>query len=562
MAEIPNSDSPSPFGSSPGPRIAGDDISLFEDLVSDTSSILVDTDDDEDNEDDTSIDEEEEEESDDDDFDERGDGGGDDDFDDFDWDMREVDFDGVGFLVDDEDHPRVEDYPDFADNDPLALHHALLHLVQDHWGLHPHSPIMDQPHGGTAPRARTQRDQLVQVEVASQGNVAEAGASARGAPPAAGSQRRSRQPPPDVIDLTGDDDVEMSGRLNPGGQPARSVSHRQSENQRRLRSQTQNAPPRLNRSDGNYVDDQHIIILSSSDDEDQPMRASPRRNAHNSHNSHHHHHRHNINNDAGRGARIARFGDQPGPAPAAPVQPENNNQQHGRLRPFSQLMQLQNLPLFQFLSNRSIMANRNPNRDDDLVITGERNIGNLPNHNHNHNHNPAPAHAANPLLGLGQIQLDYAAAHHFPFMPPIGPPGPAGPPAAGAGAGPPKPVHEPPTPARPGFTRDTGEDVVAICPSCDQELAYDPEADDDTPPTPVKKTPRSRKAMAEHHFWAVKACGHVYCKRCFDNRRSSSRNPVHVSFRHGGEGGKKLLCAVEDCDSEVTLKAAWVGIFM
>ncbi|KAI0182719.1 hypothetical protein EV127DRAFT_354292 [Xylaria flabelliformis] len=138
---------------------------------------------------------------------------------------------------------------------------------------------------------------------------------------------------------------------------------------------------------------------------------------------------------------------------------------------------------------------------------------------------------------------------------------PDGPPVAGAGVGPPKPVHEPPKPARPGFTRDTGEDVVAICPSCDQELAYDPEADDDNSPTPGKK-PRSRKAMAEHHFWAVKACGHVYCKRCFDNRRSTSKNAAHVSFRHTGEGGKKLLCAVEDCDSEVTLKTAWVGIFV
>ncbi|KAI0448841.1 hypothetical protein F5B21DRAFT_509760 [Xylaria acuta] len=563
MAEIRNSDSPSPYGSSPGPRIPSDDFALFEDLPSDVSSILPDTDDD-DNEDDTSIDEDEEDDEDGEgaDGEEDEEGYSDDDFDDFDWDMREADFEGVEFLVDAEDHPRMDDYPDFADNDPLALHHALLHLVQDHWGLRPRSPIMDQPHGGAAARTRAPRDQLVQVEVAGQGNVAEAGASARGAPPATGSQRRPRQPPPDVIDLTGDDDVEMPARPNPASQPARSMPQRPSENQRRLRSQTQNAPPRLNRSDDNYVDDQHVIILSSSDDEDRPLRASPRRNAHNSHNSHPHRHNvnnnNNNNNNAGRGARIARFSDQPrqpGPAPAAPAQPENTNH-HGRLRPFSQLMQLQNLPFFQFLSNRSIMSNRNPGRDDDLVITGERNIGNLPNHTHTHNHNPAPAHAANPLLGLGPIQLDYAAPHRFPPMPPVGPAGPPG-----ASAGPPKPVHEPPTPARPGFTRDTGEEVVAICPSCDQELAYDPEGDDDTPPTPAKKA-RSKKAMAEHHFWAVKACGHVYCKRCFDNRRPSSRNPVHVSFRHGDEGGKKLLCAVEDCDSEVTTKAAWVGIFM
>ncbi|KAI0544314.1 hypothetical protein F4679DRAFT_565437 [Xylaria curta] len=524
MAEIPNSDSPSPFSSSPDSRAASDDIYPLEGLASDDSSILIDTDDDEDNEDDTGIDEEEEEEDEDDDdgFREIVDGEDDDDFDDFDWDMRGVDFDGVEFLVDAEDHPQVDDYPEFADDDPLALHHALIHLVHDHWAGPPHSPIMDmdQPHGVAAARARTQRDQLVEVEVAGQANVAGPGASAGGA------RQIPRQPPPDVIDLTGDDDVEM---------PAQPVPHRQSENQRRLRSQTQNAPPRLNRSDGNYIDDQHVIVLSSSDDEDQPMRASPRRNPHNNHhNGHHHHHHHHRH--------------QPGPAPLPPMQPGNANQQ-GRLRPFSQIMQLQNIPLFQFWSNRAM--NRNPIRDDDLVITGERNI-NPPNQ-----HLP-PIHGANPMLEIRPIQLDYGVPHPFPLMPPMGP---VGAPAAGAGAGPPKPVHEPPAPARPGFTRDTGEDVVAICPSCDQELAYDPEADDDNSPAPSRK-PRSKKAMAEHHFWAVKACGHVYCKRCFENRRSTSKNAPHVSFRHGEEGSKKLFCAVEDCDSEVSLKTAWVGIFM
>ncbi|KAJ2987286.1 hypothetical protein NUW58_g4593 [Xylaria curta] len=201
------------------------------------------------------------------------------------------------------------------------------------------------------------------------------------------------------------------------------------------------------------------------------------------------------------------------------------------------------------------MANHNPIRDDDLVITGERNIGNLPNPNPGPNLALGPA--ASPFPGLGAINLNYAA-HPFPMAQPAAPPGPR---IARTGGGPPKPTHEPPPPARPGFTRDTGEDVVAICPSCDQELAYDPEGDDDTPATPVRK-PRSKKAMAEHHFWAVKACGHVYCKRCFDNRRSSSKSMVRVSFRPDREGGRKLFCAVEDCDSEVSAKTAWVGIFM
>ncbi len=76
-----------------------------------------------------------------------------------------------------------------------------------------------------------------------------------------------------------------------------------------------------------------------------------------------------------------------------------------------------------------------------------------------------------------------------------------------------KPAHEPPQAAREGFTRDTGEDVIAICPSCDQELAYDPEGDAygdaaAAAATPARK-PRTKRDKAEHHFFAVKACGHV-----------------------------------------------------
>ncbi|RWA10213.1 hypothetical protein EKO27_g4900 [Xylaria grammica] len=602
MAEIPDSDSPGRYASSPLPNFPAAALAPYEGLPSDASSMLEDTEEEEEDDGDTSIDEDDlddeevadydydlddegtEEEVDGEGEDEDGDGDEQDDyydrdFDLDDFDMRDVDvdfdFEGFGFPAD-EERLFVDDYLDFPHEDQFgALHHALLHqlehhLAQEHWGLRPpHSPNMDQPHAGAAARPRTQRDQLVQVEVAGQGNGG--GADAPG-----GQRRHQRQLPPDVIDLTGDDDPEMPPRPN---QAARAVPQRQSENQRRLRSQPQNPPPRLNRSDGNYVDDQQVIVLVSSDDEDQPMRASPRRNANHHHHHHHyhnhnhnhnHHHlnRHNDNSAAGRAARNARFGDQPrqpgpasapAPAPApAPAQAQhlnnhNSNNSHSnllssRLRPFTQLVQ--NLPLFQFLSNPpAIMANRNHNPDDDIVITGERNVANLAN--------IGPfAGPAQQFIGLGPIHLDYAA-HPFPAMQPHAPPA-AG---AGAGAGPPKPAHEPPKPARPGFTRDTGEDVVAICPSCDQELAYDPEGDDDAPATPAKK-PRSKKAMAEHHFWAVKACGHVYCKRCFENRRPPSRSNIQVGFRPDDPPSKKLFCAVEDCDSEVGAKTAWVGIFM
>ncbi|KAI0541859.1 hypothetical protein GGR58DRAFT_497753 [Xylaria digitata] len=584
MAEIPDSDSPGRYASSPPPNPPRRFLTPYESSPSDVSSMLEDTEEEEDDED-ISIDEDdlddeeiadydgsldldlddegtegeednEDEDEDEDDHDDYYDR--DFDFDDF--DMRDVgvDFDFEGFAFpDDGERLFVDDYLDFPDEGQFgALHQALLHqlehhFAQDPWAIRPHSPIMDPPHIGAAARRGVQRDQLVQVEVAGQGNGADA---------AGGQQRQQRQPLPDVIDLTGDDDPEI---------PARSIPQRQSENQRRLRSHPQNAPPRLNRSDGNHVDDQQVIVLLSSDDEDQPMRASPRRNANHPHHYHNHSHnhnhqhpnRHNENLVPGRSARNARFGDQPrqpgsastpAPPPAQAHQYFHNNLNgnnndpnplSGRLRPFTQLVH--NIPLFQFLSNApAVMANRNHNPDDDIVITGERNVSNLAN--------MGPfAGQAQQFIGLGPIHLDYGV-HPFPQPPP--------PPAAGVG--PPKPAHEPPKPARPGFTRNTGEDVVAICPSCDQELAYDPEGDQDNHATPVKK-PRSKKAMAEHHFWAVKACGHVYCKRCFDNRRSSSRSNIHVGFRpDDAQPSRKIFCAVEDCESEVGAKTAWVGIFM
>lgn len=77
--------------------------------------------------------------------------------------------------------------------------------------------------------------------------------------------------------------------------------------------------------------------------------------------------------------------------------------------------------------------------------------------------------------------------------------------------GPPKPAHVPPPAPRDGFTRDTGAaDDVVVCPSCEQELKYDPDsANDDTMSARMPKKPRTRKDQEEHHFWALKDCGHV-----------------------------------------------------
>jgi hypothetical protein len=72
----------------------------------------------------------------------------------------------------------------------------------------------------------------------------------------------------------------------------------------------------------------------------------------------------------------------------------------------------------------------------------------------------------------------------------------------------PKPAHIAPPEPREGFTRSTGEDTVVICPSCEEELKYDPDENDAQPP-PAKKVRTTKKDREEHHFWAVKACGHV-----------------------------------------------------
>jgi hypothetical protein len=77
----------------------------------------------------------------------------------------------------------------------------------------------------------------------------------------------------------------------------------------------------------------------------------------------------------------------------------------------------------------------------------------------------------------------------------------------------PKPPMEPVPPTREGFTRDTcadpekASDNVVICPACEEELAYDP-SDTVTHTSPSGGRKRKR-APGEHHFWALKKCGHV-----------------------------------------------------
>lgn len=78
----------------------------------------------------------------------------------------------------------------------------------------------------------------------------------------------------------------------------------------------------------------------------------------------------------------------------------------------------------------------------------------------------------------------------------------------------PKPPMEPTPPTRDGFTRETRADSgeamerVVVCPACDEELAYDP-SDSVVHSSTTTGRGKRKRAAGDHHFWALKKCGHV-----------------------------------------------------
>ncbi|KAJ9422304.1 hypothetical protein QL093DRAFT_2310593 [Fusarium oxysporum] len=123
-----------------------------------------------------------------------------------------------------------------------------------------------------------------------------------------------------------------------------------------------------------------------------------------------------------------------------------------------------------------------------------------------------------------------------------------------------------------GFTRNTCTDPekesesVVICPACNEELAYDPSGTVTQSSVGTQKGKRKR-APGEHHFWAVKKCGHVYCADCYENRKPTKANRDGVGFRSpdgrpASATPNDLRCAVDGCDTKVSQKSEWVGIFL
>lgn len=175
------------------------------------------------------------------------------------------------------------------------------------------------------------------------------------------------------------------------------------------------------------------------------------------------------------------------------------------------------------------------------------------------------------------------------------------------------PEFQPPKSPPAGFTRDTGangfkEDEVAVCPGCDEELAYDPNSDREgdyqiVKSKNAKSTSRSskrKKSSQEHHAYVLKQCGHVsfapfgyilesfvlkslqtFCKRCYNSRGKKSTGFKNTLWRleNGmvadgtrwkediiantqGKTSCKVLCAVDNCSTEVSKQSAWVGVFL
>ncbi|KAM0362015.1 hypothetical protein ACHAO7_011409 [Fusarium culmorum] len=129
-----------------------------------------------------------------------------------------------------------------------------------------------------------------------------------------------------------------------------------------------------------------------------------------------------------------------------------------------------------------------------------------------------------------------------------------------------------PPPTREGFTRNTCLDPekesesVVICPSCNEELAYDPSRTVTQGSVGTAKGKRKR-GPGEHHFWALKKCGHVYCVDCYENRNPTEPNRDRVGFRSPDASmpcyiGNDLICAVDNCSTKVSARTEWVGIFL
>ncbi|KAM0281813.1 hypothetical protein ACHAQH_003302 [Verticillium albo-atrum] len=318
------------------------------------------------------------------------------------------------------------------------------------------------------------------------------------APPALPRQGSRQSGAAEVIDLTNEPDSPIQAHARPI-----------SQNIRRQNSQARN-PPAFARSDSSILGGPAVIDLT----DDAPDRPAP---------------------------------------PALPGLPRRPPARHAYHSPELLFLNQRQIPRHQQQNRRDGVQSRAARSRQANMLNGlRRNIlHHLPFLNL---FNPDPADGnldmvegmmGNPFNPVGHIQLQYQHGA-FDRRPPS-----------------PKPVHVPPPAARSGFSRDTKADNSSayICPACNEELAYDPlEASSAPAPQASRSTRLGKRPRSEHHFWALKGCGHVYCEDCYENRKPTNKRP-NTGFLHGGRD-HKLSCAVEGCDTQVTNKGSWVGIYL
>ncbi|KAK4233844.1 hypothetical protein C8A03DRAFT_19152 [Achaetomium macrosporum] len=327
-------------------------------------------------------------------------------------------------------------------------------------------------------------------------------------PVRSGMPRRRAPPQPEVIDLTGEPDSPVQTRAPEPPQArvsnASNVPQNSGRNPRRQLSLSQRTPS-LSRSDASLIGNNPNFIDLTGDDSPAPpplpQQLPSRRDwNHHDHRAHHHPPRR----------------QPPASSRPQPIDLENDNDLRRGFAGFMRRAQ-----------NISVLQRLLPEYGLDVLHIGAHGLD-----------------MDNPLAG-NIPNLNYRANGSM-------------------AGGVPKPPHEPPPPAREGFTRNTGGDTVVICPSCEKELKYDPDsgAEDASSPRPNKKA-RTKKDQEEHYFWALKDCGHVYCKECYESRgRKTSPKTSHAHFRRVGENNRKVLCAVEGCPTEANNKLNWVGLFL
>ncbi|KAG9748102.1 hypothetical protein KCU73_g7178, partial [Aureobasidium melanogenum] len=109
----------------------------------------------------------------------------------------------------------------------------------------------------------------------------------------------------------------------------------------------------------------------------------------------------------------------------------------------------------------------------------------------------------------------------------------------------PVPKFDPPPPAPEGFTRDPTEEDTIVCPNCEDELAVG-------------------ESEEKRQVWVVKACGHVYCGTCMNNRKRKTNKGT----KGKGRADEPMLplpfstCRADDCGLRVSHKNDVMQIFL